>query len=119
MKEIFSKNLKSARAAKGWNQEKAATAVGVKMCAYAAWEEARAFPRVSDLINIARVFRISDLVGFISNPKFALKQQIQQAPKQDDLVPAAALVEQRYREAGIKEKLAVNILLGLVEVDEN
>lgn len=118
MKEIFSKNLKQAREGKGWKQEGTAKAIGVTRQAYGAWEEGRSFPTEGDLITVAKIFGISDLIGFISNDKFDIHQQIQQAPKQNPKVNAASMIEEKYRKAGIKEQLVVNILLGLVDLTE-
>ena len=115
MKEIFSENLKQARGFKHWTQEKAAALIGVTRGAYAAWEEGRSFPGPCDLIKLADVFGIEDLRGFISNDKFNVKQQLAKVQKS---LTTPGIIQQKYQEAGLKEKLAVNILLGLVDLEE-
>lgn len=112
----FAKNLSTVRQLFGWSQEKTAEKLKVNRPAYAAWEEGRSFPSATCLIRIAKTFKITDLIGFIENEHFNYRQQLPKAP---EIKPAETLVEQKYREAGIREKLAVNILLGLVDVDEN
>lgn len=69
---------------------------------------------MSDLITLAKEFGITDLVGFISNPKFDIRQQFGEAHNPG----AGTAVERKYREAGIKVKLAVNILLDMVDLEE-
>lgn len=115
MKEIFSKNLKQARAFKGFSQEKTAGLIGVNRGAYAAWEEARSFPRPRDLSKLADLFCIQDLRSFMEDDKFNVKQQMAKAQKN---MTTPELIQQKYNEAGVKERLAVNILLGLVDLEE-
>lgn len=116
MKEIFSKNLRQARALKGWSQERAAAEIGATRQAYGAWEEARSLPPQRHLIKMVKVFRITDLIGFISNDKFDMKNQ---APKAQPVESApATMIERKYQEADVKVKLAVNILLDMVDLEE-
>src|SRR6185437_2480599 len=105
-------NLKKAREFKGWTQEKAASIVGVSRPAFGAYEEGRAFPGVDTFIRLAEIFHVKDLVGFVRNEKFDPRCQAQRTE-----IPAemSNLVD-NYRAADIREKLAVNILLGLVDL---
>lgn len=113
MKEIFAKNLRRAREADGLTREKIAESIDVKPKTYAAWEEERGFPSEKDLISLALVLRITDLIGFISNPAFDIAQQLQKAQKPDSRLTN---VQKAYEMAGVRDKLAVNILLGLVDL---
>jgi len=113
MKEIFANNLKRARAAKGWKQIKTAAMIGVTRQAYAAWEQRRSFPNETDLIKMAQILDITDLLGFLSNEKFDISAQLTKREK--DLGRLSEL-QKAYEGADIKDKLAVNILLGLVDL---
>lgn len=110
---IFAENLKKARALKGWTQQSAAARVGVKRTAYQAWEEGRACPTAYFLVPLAHVFGIADILAFLSKP---CSPQCTSRPEEKIVLPPT-LLEQKYNEAGIREKLAVNILLGLVDLE--
>lgn len=113
MKAIFGNNLRAVRRLKGWSQERAAEEIGVGRPAYASWEEGRAFPAETDLVKMSHVFLITDLAGFIGNEHFDYIQQIHKFP---EAARMGQLIE-KYQQAGIREKLAVNILLGLVDLE--
>lgn len=113
MNSIFGKNLKAIRQAKGWTQEKAAGMLKMNRSTYGAWEEGRGFPSAEKLAHVAHVFKVTDLVGMIENEAFDYAQQISHVIHEP--TPATA-VEKAYHSAGIREKLAVNILLGLVDL---
>lgn len=113
MNSIFGKNLGAIRTAKGWTQQKAADELEVNRSTYAAWEEGRGFPTAEMLVHVARVFKITDLIGMIENESFNYSQQI---PKVIHEPTPTTTIEKAYQAAGIREKLAVNILLGLVDL---
>lgn len=116
MKDTFGNNLKKTREIYGWTQEKTAKMLNVTRSAYGAWEEGRGFPSRTKIIDVSKLFQITDLIGFLENDQFAPAQQIPKAK----VPPAAAKseLEKKYAAAGIRERLAVNILLGLVEMDD-
>lgn len=113
MNEIFGKNLKAIREARGWTQEKAADVLKMNRSTYGAWEEGRGFPASDMLVHVARVFKITDLIGMIENEAFDHAQQV---PRLVHEHTPATIMEKAYQSAGIREKLAVNILLGLVDL---
>lgn len=114
MKDIFGNNLKKLRHQAGWTQEKAAIEIGVGRPAYGAWEEGRSFPRREDLVKVARTFRITDLIGLIENEHFDPNNQLKAVTGKDKAVDD---LMKKYRNADIRVRLAVNILLGIVDVD--
>lgn len=116
MKNTFGANLRKAREFNGWTQEMAAKKINIKRSAYGAWEEGRGCPAFPALVRIVQVFRITDLVGFLENEQFDIKQQLPAVIKPANIEPITNL-EKQYAAAGIRERLAVNILLGLVDIN--
>lgn len=70
--KTFADNLKSKRLEYGWSQERAAQKISAKLgkpvdkSTYQAWEKGRRTPRMDMLVTIAEVFRIDNLLLFIS-----------------------------------------------------
>jgi transcriptional regulator with XRE-family HTH domain len=118
MNKIFAQNLKNLRAAiPGLTQQRAAQMIGVTRGAYGAWEEGRAFPSVEKLVQLASVFAIADLLSFISDESFDFGRQAGKPEPKPKLHQLTA-VQRAYEKAHIKDKLCVNILLNLVDVDD-
>jgi len=118
MNEVFAKNLTAARENKPKRtQEKVAADLGITRSAYGSYEEGRAFPPSELLIRIADYFGIADLKGFISDDEF---QPSRSMPKvRDEARPhKLTLLQRAYENAHIKDKLAVNLLLGLVDLSD-
>lgn len=109
MKRPLAVNIAKQRQLLGLTQDKVARRVGIKRGQYQSYEEDRAEPPVTILIRIARVFKIQDLLIFITDENY--NKAIDPAMK--DSIPT--LLQIHYDEAEIKDKLAVNIILGLVE----
>lgn len=107
--KVFSDNMKAFRAAKKLTQEKAAELLGVKRARLGAWEEGRCFPSLGRVAIIARVYGIADWMSFTSVEKYQNGQPVKQT--------VLTQLQESYQLAPIKEKLAVNILLGLVDLD--
>lgn len=57
----FSRNLTKLRTKKRITQEEAASAIGVKLKRYQAWEEGRNKPRMSVLEKICEFYEIKDI----------------------------------------------------------
>jgi len=87
--------------------------MGIKLSTYQAYEEGRCWPPVYALIRLADVYGIKDLMAFLTSSG---GYQHVEPDKEPDPIPPT-LLERMYQEAGIKEKLAVNILLGLVDLE--
>jgi transcriptional regulator with XRE-family HTH domain len=68
----LSKNLKKARAVKGWSQQRAAQKIGIKQKRYAKYEEDRAEPNTELLKIILEYFGIreEDMYPFVYNENF-------------------------------------------------
>lgn len=111
MKKPLADNICKTRARHGLTQEQAASRIGIARTNYAAYEEDRATPNPETLAQIANVFGIKELSDFITNPDFTT-----QCLMAEDK-PIRTLLQDHYEKAAIKDKLAVNIILGLVEVD--
>lgn len=73
--KAFPTNLKKARQALSFTQEKAAAIIGVKTRAYQSYEEGRAEPRAGILLSILKVFAITNPDGFYSDPGFQWSSQ--------------------------------------------
>lgn len=112
---ILSDNLKKARAYKGWTQQQVADKICLNLKAYQSYEEGRCHPQLITFVNLVRVLEITDPIGFITLADYPLEENTQKttviAEKMLDLV------QEKYNNAPIKDKLAVNILLGLVDLD--
>lgn len=117
MNEIFSKNIKAIRMQAGITQERAADLIGVSRSAYGAYEEGRAFPSAETLIRITKAWHITDLIGLISSEKFDVKRQFPHSSKSERPDPLTE-VQRAYEALEIREKLCVNILLGLVDLGD-
>jgi transcriptional regulator with XRE-family HTH domain len=65
---ILSDNLKKARRAMEWSQEKAALQLGIKRSRLASYEEDRAEPSLQLLPILVEKYCILDWKGFLSNP---------------------------------------------------
>lgn len=109
----FGDNLKKARLAKGWNQEEAAAAIGIKRSLLGAYEEGRACPTAYGLVPFAKVFHTTDLIGFLTDPDF----NVSGMDSGKELAKDSLLLMRHYAVAPIRDKLAVNILLGLVDLE--
>ena len=110
---MFSDNLKKVRSAREWSQQHAADKLKVKLRTYQAWEEGRSCPNAYGLVPVAMLFKITDLAAFLSDPDYMRDDT--KILEEQKKTPSA--LEEKYLEAGIKEKLAVNILLGLVDLE--
>jgi transcriptional regulator with XRE-family HTH domain len=97
---IFANNLKKARTLKGWSQEGAASAIGIKRRNLGMYEEGLREPPHDILTNIANAYNIYDLYRFINDPSyFETKESINE-------------VVRRYTVLQHPIKKAVDILLG-------
>lgn len=108
--EIFACNLKALRLRNNWTQDKAAEFLYIKRSQYASWEEGRGFPDALATVVMMEVMEISNWRAFISQRDYAKAE----GPKERSPV---TVIQQKYDQADIRVKLAVNILLGLVELD--
>jgi transcriptional regulator with XRE-family HTH domain len=100
-KSIFSQNLVKARKLKGWSQEGAASAIGIKRSVLGSYEEDRAEPPHGTLVKIARAYHIKDLQQFISDPNY-----FEPKVSPDE-------VYSRYLKLSWFQRKAVNAILGL------
>lgn len=106
-------NLKKARALKGWTQQATADQLGIKLNAYQAYEEGRATPGAYGLVDLVRIFGITDLVGFLTDRDFDISTMDQRK----EITKGGLELQRNYSIAPIRDKLAVNILLGLVDLE--
>lgn len=111
--KAFANNLKKVRIAKGLTQQKVADSVGVKLQLYQSWEEGRSQPRYEAQKGLIKEFGIKDWRIFCEFDGFDTVKDLQPPQPQNILVA----LQENYNQADAKTRLAVNILLGLVEVE--
>lgn len=115
MEKAFHINLRKARNQKDWTRERAGQACGVKLSTYSAWEEGRSCPTTYGLITVAIAFGIENLVSFVTDPDFNVIDR--SALHMKEITKDGLALQRGYSIAPIREKLAVNILLGLVDIE--
>ena len=111
MKRALATNITRARNKVGLTQELLAQKLSIPRSSIGAYEEDRATPNPEVLAKIIVIFNIPDVVSFISDANYDLEGI------QVKLLPIPTQLQQHYENAGIREKLVVNIILGLVETD--
>lgn len=100
-KSIFSKNLVKARKLKGWKQETAAKAIGIKRSVLGSYEEDRAFPPKESLHKICDAYDVQDLKSFINDANYF---EIKIAPEKLHLL---------YSKLPFIKRKAIDFLLGI------
>lgn len=100
-KSTFSQNLVRARKLKGWKQEVAAKAIGIKRATLASYEEDRAFPPKETFYKICDAYDIQDLKAFINDANY---HEIKIAPEKLHLM---------YSRLPFIKRKAIDFLLGI------
>jgi transcriptional regulator with XRE-family HTH domain len=109
MKKAFATNLRKARKAAGYcNQTQVARLLGLNRSTYQAYEEGRAFPPAEVLVNIADLFLISNLRGFITDHAFDPNNQEATTIS----IPDSPL-QANYAKASPRDRQLVDLILGI------
>ena len=111
MKKPLAINIAKARASLGFSQEYCSKRCKIARSNWGAYEENRATPNPETLVKILNLFRIKDIEGFITDPNFPMPES------NTEKLPIPTQVQRHYEDASLKDKLAVNIILGLVDVE--
>jgi transcriptional regulator with XRE-family HTH domain len=104
--QIIASNLKKARTALGWSQEKAAQLFRIKRSTLASYEEGRALPSLTFYPKLVTVYSIHDWLGFITNKDFDYADQVTNSQP-------LSLIEQNFNLLSEKEKNLARTLLNL------
>lgn len=113
MEKTLSSNFKKSRSTLRLTQKAMADKLGVSLKSYQAYEEDRACPTAYGLVEMSGILGISDVVAFLTDPDF----NIEDLDRRPEIVKNGELLQRHYCIAPLKIKLAVNILLGLVDLD--
>lgn len=116
MNEVFAKNLKSIRKdIRGLTQDRAAKLARISRPSWGAYEEGRAFPPADKLMRIADVLGVADVAAFVNDENFDISKSAPIRPRRPHILTD---VQRAYENLTIRDKLAVNLLLGLVDLSD-